>query len=63
MSVYDPKTGFRRQLSYEETLNLVNRQNADAGKTLLPGMERQASRFVQSPFFERLKETVYEDMK
>jgi len=63
MSLYDPKSGFRRQLSYEETLNLVKRQNADAGKTLLPGMERQASRFVQSPFFERLKETVYEDMK
>ena len=63
MSVYDTKTGFRRQLSYDETLSFVNRQNADAGKTLLPGMERQASRFVQSPFFERLKETVYEDMK
>ena len=62
MSISDP-SGFRRQLSYDETLAHIKQQNADAGKTLLPGMDRQASRFVQSPFFEKLKETVYEDLK
>ena len=62
MSISDP-SGFRRQLSYDETLAFVEKQNADAGKTLLPGMDRQATRFVQSPFFEKLKETVYEDLK
>ena len=63
MSVTDPATGFRRQLSYEETLRMLKNQEIDAGKTLMPGMLRQASRFVQSPYFEKLKETVYEDMK
>ena len=62
MSISDP-SGFRRQLSYDETLAHIRKQDADAGKTLLPGMDRQASRFVQSPFFEKLKETVYEDLK
>ena len=62
MSIAEP-SGFRRQLSYDETLNLLRRQDDDAGKTLTPGMAREASRFVQSPYFERLKETVYEDLK
>jgi len=63
MSILDPKTGYRRQLSYDETLNLVKRQDAEASKTLTPGMARQASRFMQSPYFEKLKETVYDDMR
>ena len=62
MSISDP-SGFRRQLNYDETLAFVEKQNADAGKTLLPGLDRQATRFVQSPFFEKLKETVYEDLR
>ena len=62
MSIAD-RSGFRRQLSYDETVNHLRRQNEDADKVIMPGMARQASRFVQSPFFERMKETVYEDMK
>ena len=62
MSIADP-SGFRRQLSYDETLALIEKQNADAEKTILPGLDRQATRFVQSPFFEKLKETVYEDLR
>ena len=63
MSILDKRTGYRRQLSYDETLNLISRQNADAGKSLTPGMARQATRFAQSPYFEKLKETVYEDFR
>ena len=63
MSLYDTATGFRRQLTYDETLNLINRQNADAGKVGGPGINREATRFVQSPFFERLKDSVYEGLQ
>ena len=63
MSIYDPATGFRRQLTYEETLNLIKRQDADADKAGGPGINREATRFVQSPFFERLKDSVYGNLQ
>ena len=63
MSVFDPKTGYRRNLSYDETVNLVENRDADAGAKAGPGIQRAASRFVQSPFFQRLQQSVYEDFK
>ena len=62
MSIADP-SGYRRNLSYDELSDLLKRQDENASKSLMPGMAREATRFVQSPYFERLKETVYEDMK
>ena len=63
MSIFDPKTGFRRQLNYDEALNQAQKENIDAGKKGGPGINREATRFVQSPFFERLKDSVYEDLQ
>ena len=63
MSVLDPKTGYRRNLTYDETLNLIEDRDANAGAKAGPGINREATRFVQSPFFERLQAAAYEDMR
>ena len=63
MSILDPQTGYRRQLNYDEILNYMQQRDAEYAKRPGPGINREATRFVQSPFFERLKDSVYEGLQ
>ena len=63
MSIADKVSGYRRHLSYDETLAQMGHQAADAAKKPGPAIIRDATKFVNSNFFERLREAATEDMQ
>ena len=63
MTQLDPRTGYLRVLSYEEIVARGDREKEAALKKPDPVIVRNATLLMNSPLFERLRNTVSEDLE